>query len=564
MRFENILFFVLLIPVFTQAQTGNAVEDSSIIKVAGMTIHIPGDGKLTYNYGRKIGDDPIFKDSVKVETSVEYNFLDKKVPSNFEVKTIKAPKIKMTEPLEKIYKRFVAIGINDFKSAPLFELSHTTIRNRKYNVGFEIQHISQNQTVGSPINARYGNSNVALYGKKFYDKKTLYGSFDYDHNLVNFHGFNENQFLIYDEKSLNRGLGKFNIETGFKSNYKDERFWGYDVNINYDEFSMDEMSVVEHRVNLAANINKYSELKNYDWFKGVFNLDFEASYLNSGNPLNNHESALFSLFPAFDLKLQDVDLKIGVKTFYQTIDPRKFTANVFAEADFGFVKDVLHIFARFQNDYKRLSYLDYAYENPFVANYGDILTQRTPIDFMGGAKGAFSSKSSFNFGFRYRYHTKLPLFYNISNDGLNEFVIVADKVDHRQGFLEFIHEGKKLDLLAKAEYNVYDVYKYEAFHLPNIYVETRASYKLKDKFVVGVDLFFYGSQLALDSFDSGNKAITSTLNPIFDFNIDVRYNYSEKLGGFLKTNNILNTKHVRWDQYANYGINFLIGLDYNF
>mgnify|MGYP004286057951 CR=1 FL=1 len=56
MCLKNILFFILLIPVLSQAQIGTAVEDSSIIKVAGMTIHIPGDGKLTYNYGKKIGE----------------------------------------------------------------------------------------------------------------------------------------------------------------------------------------------------------------------------------------------------------------------------------------------------------------------------------------------------------------------------------------------------------------------------------------------------------------------------------------------------------------------------
>jgi outer membrane receptor protein involved in Fe transport len=77
-------------------------------------------------------------------------------------------------------------------------------------------------------------------------------------------------------------------------------------------------------------------------------------------------------------------------------------------------------------------------------------------------------------------------------------------------------------------------------------------------------MFFYGKQLALESFDTQNRPITKDLDPIFDFNFNVKYNYSKRLGAFLKMNNILNTKHIRWDQYSNYGLNFLFGVGYSF
>ena len=236
----------------------------------------------------------------------------------------------------------------------------------------------------------------------------------------------------------------------------------------------------------------------------------------------------------------------------------------YLEADWSFVKEVLHIFCRFQNDYKRLSYLDYVYENPFIANYQDILNVNVPVDFMGGIKGAFSSNSSFSLGFRYRNYKSMPIYYNLSNNPILEFNVVEDKVVNRQGFLEFLHEGKKLNVLTKIEYNLYDVFNLEAYHLPALYGETRLGYKLQDKFVLGTDLFFYGEQLGIESFNQNGRPNTITINPIFDFNIDFRYNYSQKLGAFIKTNNILNTKHQRWDQYANYGFNMLVGVDYNF
>ena len=538
-------------------------QDSTYADFDGKRIVVPGEGTVTVNYGKKIGDDPVFKDSSKIKTEVKYFFLDKKATSNFKVKTIKAPKIKITEPLEKIRKRYVAFGINDFNTSPMAELAYTTLRDRKYSAGFEARHISQKQNVGSPIDALYGNSEVALFGKKFYKGKTLHASGSFENNTLNLHGFNEDAFLSYSEDVFKRGIGKFDVELGITSNVKDQNKWGYDVGLNYQELSMESMTTVEHKIDLNANINKYTEWKKYEWFKGVFNLDYVASYLNSGRPSSDHESGFFKVFPSFDLKLKDIDLKVGAKAFYQT-NNKKFNAMPFAEADFGFVKDVLHIFGRFQNDFQRLSYLDYVYENPFVASSQEIANVNMPIDFMAGMKGAFSTNSSFNLGFRYRYFSSMPIYYNLQSDAIGDFKVLTDKVTNRQGFGEFIQEGKKLKLIAKLEYNLYDVYNNEAYNLPEIFAETRLAYNLQDKIVVGTDLFFYGEQLGLVSYDSNNKPVTTTINPIFDFNIDVKYNYSDKLGAFLKTNNILNTKHYRWDQYANFGFNILIGVDYNF
>lgn len=552
------LFIIFSVNALTQTELNDTVK-----VVDGMKIYIPGEGKVTVNYGKKIGDDPFFQDSSKITTEVKYFFLDKKRIPEFKIKTIKAPKIRMVEPLEKIRKRFVAFGINDFKTTPMAELRYSTLRNRKYNLGFDMRHFSQKQNVGAPIDAIYGNSEVSIYGKRFLKGKAFFGSADYDHNVFNFYGFDEGQFISYNSKDFKRNVGRFNLKTGINSTSKNPLLWGYNARVNYSQLSMDEMATVEHKVGFEANLNKFFDWSRHDWFLGVFNLDYTASYLNSGRPTKDHESYYFKIFPSFELKLKEIDFTFGAKAFYQS-NSKKFNAMPYLEGDWSFVKDVLHIFGRFQNNYKRLSYLDYAYENPFISNYQDILNVNLPVDFMGGIKGGFSSNSSFSLGFRYRNYKSMPIYYNLSDNPTLEFNVVEDKVVNRQGFLEFLHEGKKLNILTKLEYNLYDVFDLEAYHLPAIYGETRLRYKLQDKFVLGTDLFFYGEQLGIDSFDENNRPNSIVIDPIFDFNIDFRYNYSQKLGAFIKTNNILNTKHQRWDQYANYGFNILIGVDYNF
>ena len=67
--FKNI---VPLLVLFTSALNAQVLENDTIKgKVDGSVIKLDGDGKVTVNYGNKIGDDPFYKDSAKIETEVK-------------------------------------------------------------------------------------------------------------------------------------------------------------------------------------------------------------------------------------------------------------------------------------------------------------------------------------------------------------------------------------------------------------------------------------------------------------------------------------------------------------
>jgi len=520
-----------------------------------------GKGKLTYKYGAKIGDDPVFKDTVKVDSDVDYNFVDKKVNSDFQVDKIKAPKLNMLDPLIKLYKGYAALGLTGFKTPPYFDFNYSTIRKRDYNVGFALNHISQQQAINAIDDVRYTNSNVMFFGKKFYKKSTFYSSLDYDFNTFRSYGSNKEQVNIDDEKASLLGYSTLNIETGLKSNVKKEGAFVYDVGLTYDQFIEDKLAVAEHKVGVNSNFNWLMKTNPVDF---VMDIDLGASYLNSGTAVAEHSSMVFDLGVKLNKKSEKYDLTFGVNSFFQTNEKRLLWLFPFIEADYSFVKDVLHVFGRLTTDFSRNSYIDYTSVNPFITAREPVITTITKQDFMAGLKGAFNSKSSFNIGIRYKNITDMPLYYNVGNVGYNRFQIMTDDVIHRQVFTELMWDGEKINFGVKAQYNIYDVYKNEAYHLPKLYTEVNANYNIQDKIVVGADLFLYGKQIALKDFDISNRPITVELDPIFDFNLNIKYNYTKRLGGFLRLNNLLNTKHVRWDQYSSYGLNFLFGVGYSF
>ena len=54
------------------------------------------------------------------------------------------------------------------------------------------------------------------------------------------------------------------------------------------------------------------------------------------------------------------------------------------------------------------------------------------------------------------------------------------------------------------------------------------------------------------------------LNPQIHTNISIDYNYTNSISGYLRINNILNSKQEMWYGYREIGINAWFGLSYSF
>ena len=65
-------------------------------------------------------------------------------------------------------------------------------------------------------------------------------------------------------------------------------------------------------------------------------------------------------------------------------------------------------------------------------------------------------------------------------------------------------------------------------------------------------------------FNSNNEVIATEIPGIVDANIGFEYKYSKRLNAFANVNNFLNKQYRRWNQYPNYGINFMAGINYSF
>ena len=539
----------------------------------GLVMVVTGGGKVSYEKAKKITEEPSFIDTVKVNFGLDYSSVDKKINSIFELETIKPPKLLMMEPLTQIRKGEIKLGINDFKTPPFFDFNYSTIRNKEYNAGIVLNHFSSDLNLESKAATRFTESNIGVYGKKINKKTTLSGKLDYDYNTFRYYGYNPSLSVLdpiqkgQDQQYYSILKGAFDVKSNKNKNTKYE----YETGLTYQQL-FSKYQVQEHLVDFKGQINGYylpsgGVMDSIDFtdVSGFWDVKLNVGNLTSKDSTLDLNSTLISIKPSYKLKRKSVSLTIGLPAYFLTNNSRFLTLLPTLNFDYAVVKDILIAYAGYDMKFERKHYLTYMQDNPFIGADLPHVNTYTRFDFVGGLKGAFSSKTTFNIGGHYKDIEDFVLYVNDVNSFRNrKFNVTTDDVKHAQLFAELLFENQKINAGILAEYNNYEMNSKFAYHLPSIVGQGFAKYNVQNKFYLGAQLFYYGEQLAKNTSVIPTDPETIKLKGILDFNLTVDYKYNKRLGAFLYLNNILSTKHQRWNQYPNYGINLLGGISYQF
>ena len=97
------------------------------------------------------------------------------------------------------------------------------------------------------------------------------------------------------------------------------------------------------------------------------------------------------------------------------------------------------------------------------------------------------------------------------------------------------------------------------------------SFNLDEKIKVNTNISYLGERKSLSAsgdFETSTKKINwideYVLNPQLHANISIDYNYTNSIAGYLRINNILNSKEEMWRGYREIGLNAWLGLSYSF
>jgi hypothetical protein len=188
----------------------------------------------------------------------------------------------------------------------------------------------------------------------------------------------------------------------------------------------------------------------------------------------------------------------------------------------------------------------------------------------GGLKGNFSKDFNYMAKLSYQNLEYMSMFVNntkvINGDSasLNRFDVVYDSLTTT---LFKLHAELNKFVTDKFEVFLgFNYYKYtmshEEFpwHKPVYDLKISFKYKLEKKIFVGFDLINIGERKAKNNDDLNTPYI---LDPIYDANVGITYQFNKMIGIYFQFNNILSTKYSYWYNYELRGFQVVGGLKIN-
>ena len=535
------------------------LKTTEIRVVEGLDVSVPDANKLNVK--------AFFMDTTKIDKTQKYSFVDKALYSSFNTRPLTAARIKNKNQINTNSTNIsLAFGNNSYQSGK-FNFSKMHNRSFYYGIGLSIQN-SEFNTSTDELNVLRKNPVFYLYAKNIFKKNIVSSKISHQRITTN-HGFSkssESQFS-YSELSL-----KMN------SRGKDNSF------DHISEISLKDLnSKIENHVFIGTEISK-----TINSIPIALELEFNnyLNYQNNDDIFDREELdvKILDISPKLSFAKYGFDINIGFNLGIENNNAEN-TADIFPllEISKELVDNVINLsFGVDRSDYRN-TLASLTKENPYIHSFGLNANEDPSLNIV----------DTINFSHKLEttdiYEAFLNLDNKLSNNEMLSFKLAYGKIlNHHSFILTTINDQRKFEieyldvwqLRANASYqkqfnnlialNIDINYNWLDEVVSNKAVLTgqiSLPVTLRNKIKALPSLSYIGPREALilsGLFIEPAEYETIQLDHLYFLDLDINYNYSEKIGFSIKANNILNVTTPFWNGYEEMGINFSLGLNYIF
>lgn len=514
----------------------------------------------------KIKEHPTIQDTDKVIPKLNYTFINKQVPVDFQVESILPAKIK-GEPLVKLYNGYAKVGFGS-QSTPLAELYYNSQRSKDYSFGFFGKHLSSSG-ISNIDYSEYSDNHLSLFGKRFLKEFTLYSKLGFDRNVVHYYGFPEKiKPEITNGNELKQRLTKLSANAGLTRNFTDSAQFDYNFDINYHHI-FDIYKAEENNLRFDGSLSKYHK-------RELYAINAEVNYNNLNNVLDLNHTLMVGLRPHIKTTAKNWQFKVGLGLYINKADSvSKFHFYPEAEFKYNVVENIIIPYVGIKGGILANNLNSYFNENPFIntKNLG-VANTNQKYNIYIGIRGSLSKHVTFNTSFSKQQLETMPLYVkDFTNVLENQFTVLYDTIGLNQISGELAYQKlEKLKIIVRGDYYDYSpANELKAWHKPDMKISLSGIYDLGDKIIVRTDLFFINKQYAksYSSVTDASGLIVTTeeakeLKGVFDANLGLEYRYTKKLSAFINFNNIGAVRYQKFEDYPTQRFNVLGGLTYSF
>jgi hypothetical protein len=517
----------------------------------------------------RITQNPKIIDTTIATKLTDYPLLVIQFPTEIQLETIPAAKIRTAEKLEQLYAFYAKVGVGT-ELMPLGEFYFDSKRSRKYIYGAHVKHLSSFGNMKNYAPSTFDRTRLNLYGGINENNYTLRGDVHYNNQGLHYYGWQ----IPTDSVSRDSISQRYHDAGGsfsFASHKKDSANLNYKVGFDYNYFGA--KNPEDDTLKDWKGRENYVAVTSSAWYKlgkEMYAAEFGVRY--NGYRYGIQDSSLSVLDTALFLNNTVVNLKPTISTYLQNdrfkatigldfvIDAHQRTkAYIYpvAEVKYSMFNDIFIPYIGLRGGLKQNTYRGLTRENEFVLTNLALRNENTQIDFYGGIKGTLSKRMSFNAAASFASVRDKALFVTDTTYSIgNKFNVIYDtlRIATIEGSLSYqFNEKMKIEGLGR--YNSYMLNTNAfAWNLPRFQFMVRGHYNLFDKFIVNLDLNMEEGRKAL-VYAAGDKVtevdgqFVRDLGFLTDVNLGLEYRYNKRISAFIQFNNLASQRYFRWFDY---------------
>lgn len=576
---KNALYIALVIGFLgsynAQAQKKDASIGSEVVNVIG--IYTP-----TISDAFKVKETPSFDDETTTQREeIHYSITSFPVASTFTPSKGTAAQVDRKKK-EKYFNNYAALGIGNYGTL-LGELFVTHNLNKSQYLGAHIKHHSSQGGIKEVVLDNFFYDTTANFTFASSDKDLAWNTdLGYKNRVYNWYGLpTEHTFTDEQLKSIDEQQTFHTFYLGGKINLKEHALEKAEV---YYKRFWDAFQSQENRFWIKPTINvdindialKVDVIADYvgTSYQKQFYIDSTAKYSHFN----------IGLQPSFMYYNDELAVKIGAGIFYgfgklQEASSNKLYFYPQITASYKLVGDLMMLYGGLEGTLHQNSYADFAEENPFIMPFAPITPTHRQYDFYLGVKGKLASNVAYNLRGSYLNESNKALYETVfatnntntlGYNFANSMLVTYDDIKTIGIFGELKADlNSNVSMFVNGTFNSYSTSaSKEAWNLPSMQFSAGVNTTITDKITANMNVFYIGARKTnFTELDFVNNSVVSTAHSLkgyFDLNLNANYQYNQRLGIFLRLNNIASQRYEKWLYYSVQGFQILAGANYKF
>lgn len=498
----------------------------------------------------KIRRSPDLKNEQPYKPALTYMILDKKQELNSNIKELEAQKL--ADEQEVVLNNNYAKGAAGSSGTTLGEAYFNTGLDQALQAGAFFKHLSQQ---GDQERQQFSNQQLGVFGRSVADTYSLSAKLMYDRRSTFFYGVNplSSDIPNMDKQRFGTLIGQVEL----LNNYTEDTTLDYTLNLNAYQFS----NINEGREGTAIIGGSITKTIN------LLNLGINASadltaVKDAAYKIGNN---LLRANPFIKLQGKGFIVNIGANIVQEFGTRSRLNIFPAVSAELPVVTDYAILFGGVNGDVLKTSLRDLSLENPYLDQNILINNSVEKMNIYAGIKGNAGAEFGYKVMGFYKTVNGLLLFVN-NPVVINRFFATYDdsKIFGLNGQFD-IKASELLSLTGKAEiYNYEMENEKEAWFKPNLRLTTNARFDLNEKVIIDGELLYQGETSARTPGTFSNPVNIVKVKSFMDVSAGAEYRVNNKLGVFLRANNLLGQSYQRYLYYSRLGLTLFGGLNYSF